>query len=200
MPSIHSYCSMACHPGSVENTKKTGWRSCLAHQKHMAHKRLINRQLHHIDPELCLQMCACVCVCVFGYNCCEHVHLKKVLHVCEIQDKYAPILSPIPYRSRNKKDISASSASLKRYTNFMSRKSIVWEWMSQIHSCWEYAIHCKCDYLWNFGKNKNKKFIANSSGYVWIKRNEQADERSVWRHMVKNRRLTEVQNSWLKML
>lgn len=28
------------------STKKTGWRSCLAHQKHMLHERLINRQLH----------------------------------------------------------------------------------------------------------------------------------------------------------
>lgn len=48
--------------GNVDE-KKTGWRSCLAHQKHMLHERLINRQLHHIEPGVCLCVCVCVLVC-----------------------------------------------------------------------------------------------------------------------------------------
>lgn len=55
----------ATSSSSVISTKKTGWRSCLAHQKHMLHKRLINRQLHHCRSLKCM----CICLFVYIFSC-----------------------------------------------------------------------------------------------------------------------------------
>lgn len=134
-------------PAVSTTQKKTEWRSCLAHQKHMAHKRLINRQLHHIDPELCMRLG--VWVCIFGNNCCEHMHSKKALHVCEIQDKFAPI------RSSNSLIILAIRKTSLLSVFRLNDAPIWWaenqlserEWAEYTAVCSiQYTVWCTCDY------------------------------------------------------